>query len=200
MKEPNFIAGGQCLDFVSTVEAIVKRSCIIDYGIIQNIQASGVVDVAVAVANTEQNMFCMTCVLANIASSNFTIDVKPSVGDRVLVVYPRLYDEKMFTVPDGDAKTELIINKQAKGYNLLSGIAILLNQYKKSSHKNLVSIDGDKVEIKLGYDKDADKYMASLTSTPDGIEFTDKAGNSIQSAHGDSEDYIMINNHLKVKK
>lgn len=168
MINPNFTAQSESLNFNSTVEAIVKRSCIIDYGIIQEIVADGVVNVAVAVSDTDQNMFCMTCVLANIASSSLTIDVKPSEGDRVLVVYPRMYDDDMFSVPDDDTKKNVIVNPKAKGYNLCSGIAILINQYKEASHKNIITVDNGAVNLKLGYDKDNDKYMTELTTRADG--------------------------------
>lgn len=150
MKDPNFIAQEAGLNFNSVVEAVIKHSCIIDYGIIQNIVADGVVDVSVAVSRTEQDMLCMTCVLANIASAGFTLNIKPAVGDRVLVVYPRIYDDKMFTVPDGEEdKKKLIVNFDAKGYNLMSGIAILINQYKKASHKNVITVDKGNVTAKL---------------------------------------------------
>lgn len=161
MKDPNFIAQEAGLNFNSVVEAIIKHSCIIDYGIIQNVVADGVVDVSVAVSRTEQDMLCMTCVLANIASAGFTLNVKPSVGDRVLVVYPRIYDDKMFTVPDNDTdKKKLIVNFDAKGYNLMSGIAILINQYKKASHKNVITVDKGNVTAKLN--------KVELTTTADG--------------------------------
>lgn len=150
MKDPNFIAQEAGLNFNSVVEAIIKHSCIIDYGIIQNIVADGVVDVSVAVSRTEQDMVCMTCVLANIASGAFTLNVKPSVGDRVLVVYPRIYDDKMFTVPDSDTdKKKLTVNYEANGYNLMSGIAILINQYKEASHKNVITVDKDSIEAEV---------------------------------------------------
>lgn len=161
MKDPNFIAQEAGLNFNSVVEAIIKHSCIIDYGIIQNVVADGVVDVSVAVSRTEQDMLCMTCVLANIASAGFTLNVKPAVGDRVLVVYPRIYDDKMFTVPDNDTdKKKLIVNFDAKGYNLMSGIAILINQYKKASHKNVITVDKGNVTAKLN--------KVELTTTADG--------------------------------
>ena len=169
MKTPNFTAGKDCLDFVSTVEAIMKRSCIIDYGIVQDTPADGIVTVSVAVSDTPQNIFCMTCVLANIASSSLTVNVKPNKGDRVLVVYPRLYDESMFTVPDSEKdKLKIKVNPQAKGYNLLSGIAILMNQFKTASHKNFIKIADGKVDIKLAYDKNEDKNYLTFSSDKDG--------------------------------
>lgn len=169
MEAPNFIAGNDCLDFVSVVEAIIKRSCIIDFGIVQEVRAEGIVDVSVAVSDTEQNMFCMTCVLANIASSSLTVAVKPNVGDRVLVVYPRIYDDDMFTVTDNeDDNKKIKISPSAKGYSLCGGIAILLNQYKTAGHKNLIKIEDGKIDIKLAYDKDDDKNYLTFSSDKDG--------------------------------
>ena len=196
MKDPNFIAQEAGLNFGSVVEAIIKRSCIVDYGIIQNVVADGVVDVSLAVSRTEQDMFCMTCVLANIASSSFTLNIKPKKGDRVLVVYPRIFDDDMFTVPDGDDALKPIINFDAKGYNLMSGIAILINQYKEASHKNLLTIDED------GYFKFENKDNKTLVEfTKDGFTIQDKNENRIvSSAPEGGEAMIVINGNLKVKK
>ena len=169
MKDMNFTAGREGVGFLSAVESMIKRSCIIDYGIIQKVTAKGIVEVSLAVSKTNQDMIIMTCVLANIASSSFTLDVKPNVGDRVLVVYPRLYDETMFTVPDVDAeKTKIVVNKNAKGYNLTTGIAILINQCKTASHKNLIKIEDGAVTLALGYDKQNDVNHLTVTAGADG--------------------------------
>ena len=197
MKDPNFIAQEAGLNFGSVVEAIIKRSCIVDYGIIQNVVADGVVDVSLAVSRTEQDMFCMTCVLANIASSAFTLNIKPRKGDRVLVVYPRIFDDDMFTVPDEeDDAIKPIINFDAKGYNLMSGIAILINQYKEASHKNLLTIDED------GYFKFENRDNKTFVEfTKDGFTIQDKNENKIvSSAPEGGEAMIVINGNLKVKK
>lgn len=159
MDDFNFLAQEECLNLGTVIEAIVKRSCIIDYGIVQSVVADGVVEVSVAVAKTEQDMLCMTCVLANIASSSLTLNVVPHVGDRVLVVYPRIYDDRMFAVPD-DKKQDITINANAKGYNLMSGIAILINQYKEASHKNLITVEDGNINAKLN--------KVELTTTADG--------------------------------
>ena len=239
MNEPNFIAGNKNLDFNTAVEAVIKRSCIIDFGIVQSVPANGVVNVAVAVSDTEQNMMYLTCVLANVASSSFTVNIKPNVGDRVLVVYPRMYDEEMFTVPDSETeKKKVIVNSQASGYNLISGIAILINQYKSASHKNVITFENGEVNLKLLYDKNNDKYKLTFATdengactvtnekstvtlgadgyinykqteqgnntqlqfTEDGFTIKDKVGNSIVSSHSETEDTIVINGNLKVKK
>ena len=168
-NDMNSIAGREGVGFLTAVESMIKRSCIIDYGIIQKVTSKGIVEVSLAVAKTQQDMVIMTCVLANIASSSFTLDVKPNVGDRVLVVYPRLYDETMFTVPDNDTeKTNVIVNKNAKGYNLTTGIAILINQCKTASHKNIIRVEDGAVTLALGYDKQNDKNHLTVTAGADG--------------------------------
>lgn len=192
MTDPNFISQEAGLNFNTVVEAIIKRSCIIDFGIVQDVVSDGIVDVAVAVSKTKQDMLCMTCVLANIASKAFTLNVKPHKGDRVLVVYPRLYDDKMFdfTGSEGD-DTKLIENYEAKGYNLASGIAILISQYREAGHKNVITIDENGY---FKYENEDNKTKIEIKDT--GFSIEDKNGCKIVS---DSES-VMINDKLKVKK
>lgn len=169
MAEPNFIAQEEGLNFNSVVEAIIKRSCIIDFGIVQKVITNSIVEVAVAVSRTPQSMLCMTCVLANTAGTSLTVSIKPNEGDRVLVVYPRTFNSKMFNVDSDEGKRkEVLVDFDAKGYNLASGIAILMNQYKKSGHKNIITIEDGKVDIKLAYNKDDDKNMLTFVSDEDG--------------------------------
>lgn len=150
MTDPNFISQEAGLNFNTVVEAIIKRSCIIDFGIVQDVVSDGIVDVAVAVSKTKQDMLCMTCVLANIASNAFTLNIKPHKGDRVLVVYPRLYDDKMFEYTESESDNlKLIENYEAKGYNLASGIAILISQYREAGHKNVITIDEDSIDVEV---------------------------------------------------
>lgn len=192
MAEPNFITEEAGLNFNTVVEAIIKRSCIIDYGIVQDVVADGVVDVSVAVSRTKQSMVCMTCVLASIASSAFTLNIKPHKGDRVLVVYPRMFNDDMFKVTDSESSdTKITVDLEASGYNLTSGIAILLNQYKKSGHKNIVTIDEN------GYFKYENKDNKTKIEIKDtGFSIEDKNGCKIVS----NSEGITINDKLKVKK
>lgn len=214
MKPYDFVSGKQGLDFSSAIENMIKQSCIIDFGIVQNVVADGIVDVSVAVSKTAQDMVCMTCVLANIASSNFTLKVVPKKGDRVLVVYPRIFSDTMFNVKGDETKdVEIVVDKDAKGYNLASGIAVLLNQYKSSGHKNVITIDeggaftfvNEKATVSL----DSDGYL-HYTNNDDGkskIDFSssgfiiqDKAENKIVSDTTSGSECIIINGNLKVKK
>lgn len=194
MQDFNFIAGNKNLDFNTAVEAVIRRSCIIDFGIVQSVPANGIVNVAVAVANTKQNMACMTCVLVNIASSSFAVNVKPNVGDRVLVIYPRLYDENMFTVPDSDTdKKKVIVNENASGYNMLSGLAILINQYKTNSHKNVLKVENGLVSF-TNVEKNQ-SVTVDLTQN-NKIVISDSNSCTIES----TSEGIVINGNLKVKK
>lgn len=214
MKASDFVSGKQGLDFSSAIENMIKQSCIIDFGIVQNIVADGVVDVSVAVSKTAQDMVCMTCVLANIASSNFTLKVVPKKGDRVLVVYPRIFSDTMFNVEGDETKdTKIVVDKTAKGYNLASGIAVLLNQYKSSGHKNVVTIDeggaftfvNEKATVSLDSDgylhyTNNDDEKSKIDFSSSGFIIQDKAENKIVSDTTSGSECIIINGNLKVKK
>lgn len=185
MEDANLLVQEECLNLGTVIEAIIKRSCIIDYGIVQKVVAEGVVDVSVAVAKTEQDIVCMTCVLANIASSSLTVNVVPHVGDRVLVVYPRMYDDKMFAVPDGDTKQNTIVNSVAKGYNLMSGIAILMNQYKKASHENVITVEDGNINAKFNKVEVTTTADGDITlKNPNATVSIDKNGNVAVNAKG----------------
>ena len=215
MNSSDFVAGREGVGLSSAIEAMIKRSCIIDYGIIQNVVADGVVNVSVAVSKTEQDMIIMTCVLANIASANFTLKIVPKKGDRVLVIYPRIFNDTMFKVEGDETKdTKIIVDKDAKGYNLASGIAVLLNQYKSSGHKNVVTIDeggtftfvNDKATVSLdsdgyiSYEQTEEENNTLFSFSDSGFTIKDKAGNNIVSSHSETEDVVTINGNLKVKK
>lgn len=163
MNYDSLLSFDECTNFNALVESMIKRSCIIDYGIVLDSPADGIVNVAVAVSDTKQNQFCMTCVLANLASSSITTYVKPNEGDRVIVFYPRMYNPKMFTVPeDEEERTAVLVDESARGYNLACGIAVLMNQYKEDSHLNVLNIADGTVDLKLAYSADDEKNFFTL--------------------------------------
>lgn len=149
--------------FADTVQAIIRRSCMIDYGIVEDVPDKGIVTVALSVANSPKDIKIITCVLACIASSDFAMNISPVKGDKVLVVYPRRYSEEMF-----DPEKDIIIDKYASGYNLFSGIAILMNQYKPDFHHNFIDFTEGTVTLRLAYSEDADDNLLVLTTNPDG--------------------------------
>lgn len=187
MNYDNLLSFEECTNFNALVESMIKRSCIIDYGIVLDSPADGIVNVAVAVADTPQNQFCMTCVLANIASSSITTYVKPNAGDRVLVFYPRMYSPKMFTIPeDENDRTAVLVDESARGYNLACGIAVLMNQYKEASHQNLIKAEDGTISLQLAYNADDEVNYVTLSINADG-EISFNSNNNTLDLNKDGE-------------
>lgn len=151
-------------DAEDAIKAIIKDTYICDFGIVKEVLGNGsVVAVEISVANSEEDLRVVTCVLANTSSSSVCLNVVPKENDKVLVLYPRRYDSKMFGVD----KEEAIINEYSDGYNSACGIAILMNQA-KSDYKNVIKVDDGKVELSLAYDKDNKKNLLKLTTNEKG--------------------------------
>ena len=160
----SILNGASSANFMTAVQAMISRSCIVDFGVIQKADKKGIVEVAVSVADSSEDIKYITCVLANSASSSVTVNIKPNVGDKVIVLYPRRFDSKMFSADNKD----VIVNKNARGYNLFSGIALLCNQYKVNSHKNLITLEDGTVTIQLVYNEDDDKNKVIASINSDG--------------------------------
>lgn len=160
----SILNGASSANFMTAVQAMISRSCIVDFGVIQKADKKGIVEVAVSVADSSEDIKYITCVLANTASSSITVNIKPNVGDKVIVLYPRRFDSKMFSADNKD----VIVNKNARGYNLFSGIALLCNQYKVNSHKNLITLEDGTATIKLVYNEDDDKNKVIASINSDG--------------------------------
>lgn len=160
----SILNGASSANFMTAVQAMISRSCIVDFGVIQKADKKGIVEVAVSVADSSEDIKYITCVLANIASSSVTVNIKPNVGDKVIVLYPRRFDSKMFSTDNKD----VIVNRNARGYNLFSGIALLCNQYKVNSHKNLITLEDGTATIQLVYNEDDDKNKVIASINSDG--------------------------------
>ena len=160
----SILNGASSANFMTAVQTMISRSCIVDFGVIQKADKKGIVEVAVSVADSSEDIKYITCVLANTASSSVTVNIKPNVGDKVIVLYPRRFDSKMFSADNKD----VIVNKNARGYNLFSGIALLCNQYKVNSHKNLITLEDGTVTIQLVYNEDDDKNKVIASINSDG--------------------------------
>ena len=160
----SILNGASSANFMTAVQTMISRSCIVDFGVIQKADKKGIVEVAVSVADSSEDIKYITCVLANTASSSITVNIKPNVGDKVIVLYPRRFDSKMFSTDNKD----VIVNKNARGYNLFSGIALLCNQYKVNSHKNLITLEDGTVTIQLVYNEDDDKNKVITSINSDG--------------------------------
>lgn len=163
-KDLNIYSEAVNANLITAIQAMINRSCIIDYGVIKKVRAKGVVDIAVSVADSNEDIKYITCVLANVASSSFTLNVVPNEGDKVLVLYTRKYLPDMFDL----SKKDIILDGNARGYNLFSGIAILCNQYKISGHNNVLTIENGTMDLKLAYSENDKKNKVLMSVNADG--------------------------------
>lgn len=167
---------------------VIGNTCIAEYGIIKEVLADGVVTVEMSVADKASDIIICTCVYANLASSSFTLNIKPNVDDKVLVIFPRKYHAEMFN-PE---KNEPILSEYADGYAITGGIAFPVNQYQPAEHKNVLNIADGKISIALG----GSTPKFTLQTDEDGYFSLDSNGCTIVS----SDDGIDINGHLRIKK
>ena len=151
---------------LSEADAFRRRigsTFIVDYGIIKSIPSDGIVTVEMAGAQDKQSIIITNCILASFASSSFTVNIKPNLDDKVLVLFPKNFTGSMFD----EKENEAVISEATTGYCLLGGIAILLNQF-QSFHKNYLDLSDGCVDLKLAYSKDNDRNFISLVTNADG--------------------------------
>lgn len=160
----NILVEAENTSLPTAIQSMINRSCIVDFGVIQEVVAKGLVFVAVSVANSKKDIRYMTCTLVNIAGEDFTLNVTPKQGDKVLVLYPRRYSSKMFR----KEKTDVYIDEKADGYNLMCGLAILCNQYRTDTHKNIITFENGGFTFNLVYDKDNDNNKVVMSVNTDG--------------------------------
>ena len=171
----NFIAEGVAQSNSDMLHRVIGNTFIVEYGIVKAVPATGIVSVEMSVAESKEDVIITDCVLANIASSSVAVNIKPNVGDKVLVLFPRKYHNDMFNVQ----KDETIIYKQGTGYSILSGIALLVNQFNADSFKNSLDVSDGKLTLKLAYNKDEDKNLFTVISDENGAVTLQSNDNSV---------------------
>lgn len=144
------------------VKGIINRTLIVDWGTVKEVLGEGsVVKVLLSVTDRPENTTIVTCMLVSPCSSVLSVNMTPKEGDKVLVLSPRGYDSSMFEVTEN---TEVIVNKNLRGYNKMTCVAILYNQFRPSSHKNSIDFTAEgALNLLLGYDKDNDYNNVSLS-------------------------------------
>jgi hypothetical protein len=160
----------------------IGTTFIVEYGIIKDIPATGIVTVEMAVADSAEDIIITNCVLASFSSSSVTVNIKPNIDDKVIVLFPRRFAGNMFN-PETN---EPIITACGNGYTIMGGIAILLNQYQESFHKNYIDISDGCITLKMAYSEDDDKNLFTFVSNADG-ELTLVSNNVQVTANKDSE-------------
>lgn len=164
----------------------LSSAFIIEYGIIKDIPADGIVTVEMSVAKREDSVIITNCVYTNLSSSAMTISMKPVVDDKVVVLFPRRFAGNMFS-PESN---EVIISQCSEGYSITGGIAFPLNQWQKAYHKNFLEFDGGSFDFESAYDKDSKKNLLSVKGGADG---------SLEAKSNDIEIDLNKDNSFSVK-
>lgn len=154
-----------------SIQQVIKRTCIVDFGVIIKVLGKSVVRVGISVADSPEDVQIITCTLVNSCSSAIAVDVEPSVGDKVLVLFPRHYNPKMFNIN----VQEPVIDDSIKGYTRYAGLAFLVNQFsedykatvKVSKDKN-ITVDNGKVSVKVSDEITVDNGKAKVTIDSNG--------------------------------
>ena len=144
MADKNIFLQSMAQSTSDMLHRVIGNTFIIEYGIVKAIPAEGIVTVEMSVTDNAENIVITDCVLANTASSSFSVNIKPQIDDKVMVLFPRKFHTDMFQ----QSKNEPIISEATKGYNMLSGIALLMNQFQSDVHKNYIEIDNGCIHMK----------------------------------------------------
>ena len=171
---------------------VIGTTFIVEYGIIKKIPATGIVTVEMSVADSADDIIITNCVLASFASSSVTVNIKPNIDDKVIVLFPRRFAGKMFN-PETN---EPIITDCGNGYTIMGGIAILLNQYQEKYHKNYIDISDGCITLKMAYSEDDDKNLFTFESKAGG-ELT-LVSNNVQITTNKDSEFTLVSNNVQI--
>lgn len=162
-----------------SIQQVIKRTCIVDFGVIIKVLGKNVIRVGISVADSPEDVQIITCTLVNSCSSAIAVDVEPSEGDKVLVLFPRHYNPKMFNIN----VQEPVIDDSIKGYTRYAGLAFLVNQFsedykatvKVSKDKN-ITVDNGKVSVEVSDEITVDNGKAKVTIDSNGNVMIESQG------------------------
>lgn len=152
----------------NTKNLTVKRTPIICYGIIKSVLEEGIVQVALSVYPVKNAPKVINCIYANLASANFAVRMKPTVNDKVIVLFTQYFDSTMFNT----GKNEPIYNPNSASYSYNNGIALPVNQFNSDTFKNYFDASDGNITIHLDSGN-------TITMDSNGITVTDKNNNTI---------------------
>ena len=149
----------------NAIQQVIKRTCIVDFGVVVKVLGVNVIEVGIAVADSVEDVQLITCTLISPCSTAISMNIEPNVGDKVVVLFPRHYNPAMFKVKEG--AQEPIIDDTCQGYTRLAGLAILMNQFDADVHNNFIDISKDG-NLSLGLAYDGDKDILTLNTDKNG--------------------------------
>ena len=191
-EEKNVFLEATAQSLGDMLHRVINNTFIVEYGIIKAIPAEGVVTVEMSVSEKADDIVITDCVLASFASSSVTVRIKPNIDDKVIVLFPRKFHSDMFQKD----KNEPIVAEATTGYNVLSGIAILLNQYQEATHKNYIDVSDGCITLKMAYSEDEDKNLFTFESNADG-ELT-LVSNDVQITTNKDSEITLVSNDVQI--
>ena len=160
----NNILKSMGLDDSNVLRKVISDSFFIDMGIIKEIKEDNeIVTVEMSSASSTADITIVDCVLVCPSSKSISVNIRPTVNDKVIVLFPRRFASEMFNLE----KQEPVVSEGVSSYSCMGGIAFLFNQFQEG-YKNYISFDNGKVDIKLAYDKDNDKNLLSIVTDENG--------------------------------
>ena len=159
------LTGSMGIDLGNVIRTLMGQTCIVEYGIVKDVPAKGIVTVLMSVTQIPGDLHATNCVWAGTATGRLAVYSEPQPGDKVLVLFPRLFDPRMFDLE----QDEVLTDTGARGYSLLGGIAVPLTQYRPGQHKNALTLDKDgALALGMHYDDAADKDLVTVSLDKDG--------------------------------
>lgn len=169
------------LGMSNMLRGFLGSSFIVEFGIVKAVPTDGIVTVEMSVADDADNIVITDCIYANLASSSVTLNMKPNIDDKVIVLFPRRFAGAMFQ----KANNEPIITECCNGYSVMGGIAIPLNQYQTATHLNFTDFSDGTLTMKLAYSENDSKNLFTLGVANNG-NFTLTSNNTNVSITGDT--------------
>lgn len=169
----------QFADLEMAIEAVVSDFCFVDFGVVEEVPADGVVTVAINVARNDEDYRIFNCVYADLSTKSFCIRNKPQKGDKVVIVYPRRFSSGMFSLD----KEDIIYDSESFSYHCAAGIALPFNQWQEK-YENTVTFDEGKIDLNIGGDDSkfsvtVDEDGELRVKNPKGEFSIDKDGNIV---------------------
>lgn len=149
----------------SAIRSVLGRTYIVAYGVVKDVPAAGIVTVLMSVTQIPGDLHVANCVWAGMATGRLAVYAEPQPGDKVMVLFPRLFDPRMFDLEQDEVLTDV----DARGYSILGGIAVPLTQYRPGQHRNALTLDKDgALTLGMHYDGTADKDLVTVSLDKDG--------------------------------
>lgn len=122
----------------AVIQSMINDSFMIEFGVIKEVVAEGVVNVIASCADKNRDAKLFTCVYGGFATSELSIVVEPKVDDKVIVLFPRRFLPQMFKLENN----EIIVAKNTRKRGVFSGIALPFSQI-TDEYKNILKIQED---------------------------------------------------------